>query len=177
MKNYGLGNTILWTGKTTSEIKLMATPSDSNSIPSFEPSSVPGLKPTELENSKPSYKLSVLPSLSPSNISSESPSSSVMSSFSPSTTSSNDVSLAPLSVPHTIENVALKKTTFQSSSAKSSSVSSKTVDGMSNNLSRTKWEQNPYWQVNLQVSYKIKNMKLHLNAKRLHKMKTPFGNI
>ena len=80
-------------------------------------------------------------------------------------------SFVPSADPPAIENVALKKPTSQSSSAKRSNSSSKAVDGKSGNLSRTKWEQNPHWEVSLQADYKIKTIKLHLNAKKLGRAK------
>ena len=85
-------------------------------------------------------------------------------------------SFAPSADPPAIENVALKKPTSQSSSAKSRNASSKAVDGMSSNLSRTKWEQNPHWEVSLQADHKIKLIKLHLNAKKLFRAKNLFVN-
>ena len=80
-------------------------------------------------------------------------------------------SLLPSSAPSgKIENVALQKPTSQSSDAWDAP-SSKAVDGYLVTLSRTKWEQDPHWHVNLEGDYKIKVIKLHLNGQRLSRMK------
>jgi len=151
--------------------KVMATPSDSSAMPTFAPSAASSLEPTDLESTKPSYKPSVFPSSLPSSILSKSPSSSTKPSFAPSAASSSDVSLAPSPDLPAIENVAFKKPTSQSSSSKSKHGSSKAVDDNNDSLSRTKWEQNPYWEVSLEAEYKIKTIELRLNAQKLKRAK------
>ena len=156
------------------------TPSSSknpSNVPSKKstdgPSDLPSKKqsdtPSNLPSANPSNKPSANPSNKPSNVPSNKQS--ISPSEPPSDGPSTVPSFVPSADPPAIENVALKKPSSQSSSAKWGNSSSKAVDGKSGNLSRTKWEQNPHWEVSLQADYKIKTIKLHLNAKKLGRAK------
>ena len=69
-----------------------------------------------------------------------------------------------------LQNVAFLKPAYQSTD-QASNVASRAVDGKSSTMSRTVWQKNPYWQTNLGSVYEIKTVKLHLNEKKLNKMK------
>ena len=71
-------------------------------------------------------------------------------------------SLKPTPVPS--QNVALNKPATQSTNM-SSNVASRAVDGKISTMSRTDWQKNPNWQVNLKSVYEIKTIKLSLNKK------------
>ena len=116
---------------------------------SFEPTEQISSNPTRLESYNPTDKLSNAPSLSPSM--------SIIQSEEPSSAST------------TLENVALNQPTKQSSDA--FHPSGNAVDGDLSTFSRTARQKNPHWTLNLDRVYKIKTIRLHLDAKKLKKHK------